>query len=131
MSLSKDDKLSLFLILIGLRDATRIDIREGMDHPTLIKAALIKIGFFFSEMKTTGTEDHLCGLAVAKKKELCEEFVQATCSQDYEKVNALTGYLAEIPISSATCLTLVKQLQDKAPELYRELLQEKMILLAA
>ena len=126
MNLSPADKVALFLIQLGISDAARIDIHIDMDGPDVIKTALFQIGLAFTSMPTSGKSSHLCGLAVSKKKSIAEEFAKAAAENDQVKVRKLMGYQLIFPVTRLS-LPIIKQLQDKAPILYNELVQSKLI----
>ncbi len=126
MILPPADKLAIFLILAKVSDANRIDIHEGMESPDLIKIALFKMGLFSVSVPTSGRTHHLCGLAVARSKQVAEDFAKAIAENNEVKIRKLVGCQVTLPIAK-TNLHVIKLLEDYLPELLEELTQKKMV----
>jgi hypothetical protein len=118
MPFSKEDRLGLFLILIECRTATKVNIDKETAELGLIKILLMRIGFFFSEIKTPEDSKTIC-MAVSKTKSCADELKKAVETKDQVKFKELSGYQPVFPLEK-NHESLIKMLREKAPSLYKD-----------
>ena len=118
MHISAEQKIELMLVLVGFKKMARIDLYKGDDSLLLVQTALLDMGIFSHNMKTSGVPHHLHGFVVSKNKELFEVFKKALKNKDSEILNEL---LTPVQFPLTEDLVSIIQIKTKAPVLYKEL----------
>lgn len=127
-------KLEFVLVILGFKDAARIDIYKFNTDPKEVKQTLWKAGLEFENMKTSGQSSHICGLAVAKSKELAIKFKLANEESDYATVLQMSGEPVVLPIhmpqNGTSAYRVIKAVIKEAPTLFIDLFLKNQIIAA-
>ena len=98
LCIDKEDKYDLALLLEGMKDVIRINVKAGDTCISATRSALVNLGLQFSEVIAPPKEGYICGLIVSKSKKLIKEFETANRKGENNTMIKLFGYCLKFPM---------------------------------